>query len=52
MGGYGLYVWSSFGACALVCIFEPLQIRKRHQAIVQRLKREIRAEKFDEEELS
>lgn len=52
MGGYGLYVWSSFGVCALVFIFEPMQIRNRHKLIVMRLKREIRAEKFDKEELN
>lgn len=23
MGGYALYVWSSFGICALVMILEP-----------------------------
>ena len=48
MGGYALYVWSSFGVCALILILEPLAIHIRRKAIVQRLQREIRAEKFDQ----
>jgi heme exporter protein D len=24
MGGYALYVWGSFGACALLMVAEPL----------------------------
>lgn len=49
MGGYALYVWSSFGACALVLLFEPLSVRARFKAIVQRLKQEQLAEQFDRE---
>lgn len=49
MGGYALYVWSSFGACALVLLFEPLAIRARFKAILQRLKQEQLAEQFDRE---
>jgi heme exporter protein D len=49
MGGYALYVWSSFGACALVLILEPLLVRTRFKAIVQRLKQEQLAEQFDKE---
>jgi heme exporter protein D len=48
MGGYALYVWSSFGACALVLLFEPLAIRARHKRIVRRLQREVMAEQFDQ----
>jgi heme exporter protein D len=48
MGGYALYVWSSFGACALVLLFEPLAIRARHRVIVRRLQREVMAEQFDQ----
>ena len=34
MGGYGLYVWGSFGVCALTMIAEPLLARhRRKQAI-------------------
>ena len=49
MGGYALYVWSSFGMCALVLIAELVGISMRRQAIVKRLQYEIRAEKFDQE---
>jgi heme exporter protein D len=49
MGGYALYVWSSFGVCALVMIFEPLLVRARFKAIVRRLKQVKLAEQFDKE---
>ncbi len=49
MGGYALYVWSSFGVCALVLILEPLMVRARFRAIVGRLKQEQLAEQFDKE---
>jgi len=49
MGGYALYVWSSFGLCVLILILEPIAIHARRKAIAQRLRREIRAEKFDKE---
>ena len=49
MGGYALYVWSSFGICALVLLLEPLLIRARFTAIVRRLKQEQLAEQFDKE---
>ena len=48
MGGYALYVWSSFGVCALVLLLEPLAIRARHRVIVRRLQREVMAEQFDQ----
>lgn len=48
MGGYALYVWFSFGVCALVFLIEPLVVRARHQAIVRRLRREVMAEQFDQ----
>jgi heme exporter protein D len=49
MGGYALYVWGSFGVCALVLILEPLLVRGRFRAIVRRLKQEQLAEQFDKE---
>jgi len=30
MGGYGMYVWPSFGVTALCMIWEVLAIRRRH----------------------
>lgn len=49
MGGYALYVWSSFGVCALVLIWEPLSIQIRKRVIIRRLKLERIAEQFDSE---
>jgi heme exporter protein D len=48
MGGYALYVWSSFGVSALVFLLEPLAIRRRFKAIVRRLQREAIATQFDQ----
>lgn len=49
MGGYALYVWSSFGICALVLLLESVVIRARHKQVVRRLKQEYLAEQFDKE---
>ena len=46
MGGYALYVWCSFGVCALVLLLEPLMIKARHRAILRRLRQEVLAERF------
>ena len=32
MGGYGLYVWTSFGATALCLVWEVLAVWRRHVA--------------------
>ena len=34
MGGYGLYVWGSVGACLLVCILEPIALNLKRRAIL------------------
>lgn len=31
MGGYGLYVWGSVAACALLMTVEPWLARRRHR---------------------
>ena len=49
MGGYALYVWSSFGMCALVLLLEPVVIRARHKQVLRRLKQQRLAEQFDKE---
>jgi len=49
MGGYALYVWSSFGMCALVLVLEPLVIRARNKAVIRRLHQQLLAEQFDKE---
>ncbi|MBU6467817.1 MAG: heme exporter protein CcmD [Betaproteobacteria bacterium] len=40
MGGYGLYVWGSFGICALAMIIEPLILQSRNQKIRRQVKRQ------------
>jgi heme exporter protein D len=40
MGGYGLYVWGSFGVCALLMIVEPIMASKRRNDILRSLRRE------------
>ena len=42
MGGYALYVWGSFGVTALLMIAEPLLVRHRRRAILQRVSRIVR----------
>ena len=37
MGGYALYVWGSFGACALAMAVEPWLLGRRKQAVMERL---------------
>ena len=44
MGGYGLYVWGSFGVTALVMVAEPILVARNQRASVARLKRQLRAE--------
>jgi heme exporter protein D len=40
MGGYGLYVWGSFGVTALVMGLEVVQALYRHQHIRESLKKQ------------
>lgn len=35
MGGYGLYVWGSFGVTAAVILGELLALRARHRTLVR-----------------
>jgi heme exporter protein D len=44
MGGYGLYVWGSFGVTALFMIAEPLLLRGRARNIRKRIARMARIE--------
>ncbi|MDO8960362.1 MAG: heme exporter protein CcmD [Rhodocyclaceae bacterium] len=44
MGGYALYVWGSFGVCAVLMILEPILVRKRQSSILRILRRERQAE--------
>ena len=49
MGGYALYVWGSFGVCALALVVEPILTGHRHNTIVRRLRREVLAERLERE---
>ena len=49
MGGYALYVWGSFGVCALALALEPLLVGRRRRAIVGSLRRHVLADRMDQE---
>jgi heme exporter protein D len=49
MGGYALYVWGSFGACALALVLEPLLVGKRHGNVLRSLRRRALADRLDRE---
>jgi heme exporter protein D len=44
MGGYGAYVWGSFGATALIMALEPVLVARRRKAAVRLLQRQLRAD--------
>ena len=44
MGGYGLYVWGSFGVPALIMAIEPIVVSRNRKTTIARLKRQLRAE--------
>ena len=44
MGGYGLYVWGSFGVTALIMAVEPIVVARNRKTTIARLKRQLRAE--------
>lgn len=39
MGGYGLYVWGSYGAVVLALLIEIILLRRGRSQTLQRLKR-------------
>lgn len=44
MGGYGLYVWGSFGVTALFLTVETIIVARNRKTTLARLKRQLRAE--------
>ena len=44
MGGYGGYVWSSFGLTALIMAIEPIIASRNQKILIARLQRQLRAE--------
>jgi heme exporter protein D len=49
MGGYGGYVWGSFGACLVAMVIEPILAARRRKDIVRSLRRERLAEELDKQ---
>lgn len=47
MGGYALYVWGSFGLCALAMALEPLLLAGRRRAALQALRDQLRYGQLD-----
>ncbi len=45
MGGYGFYVWGSYGVTALFMIGEIVIVLRNKRTVIQRVKRMIRANK-------
>ncbi|NJD34372.1 MAG: heme exporter protein CcmD [Betaproteobacteria bacterium] len=50
MGGYALYVWGSFGACAILLIAEPFLAKRRLKQIRQSLIRERLADELESQQ--
>ncbi|RIX44217.1 MAG: heme exporter protein CcmD [Rhodocyclales bacterium GT-UBC] len=44
MGGYGFYVWGSFGVTVLIMALEPIMAARTQKLTIARLKRQLRAE--------
>ncbi|PKO35625.1 MAG: heme exporter protein CcmD [Betaproteobacteria bacterium HGW-Betaproteobacteria-7] len=44
MGGYGLYVWGSFGVTALIMVIEPIVVAHNRKNTIALLKRQLRAD--------
>jgi heme exporter protein D len=42
MGGYGAYIWSSFGITLILIVGEIIVTRQQHRTILQRLSRMMR----------
>ena len=49
MGGYGLYVWGSFGVTAAALLIETLLVRKRFGDTRRLLRRELAADRESQE---
>jgi heme exporter protein D len=49
MGNHGLYVWGSFVVMAAVMILEPVLLGRRRKRLLERLRRQYRAEALDKE---
>jgi heme exporter protein D len=52
MGGYGLYVWGSFGVCAVALAAEWVLVRQRSRAILASVKRQGIAARLEQEQMA
>lgn len=43
MGGFGFFIWTSFGIALLLIIIEVLMLKSHRHTVVKRLQRVIRA---------
>lgn len=43
MGGYGFYVWGSFGVTALIMAIEPILVARQRKTTIARVRRQLRA---------
>ena len=44
MGGYGVYVWGSYGVTLALLGIEALTVARKERATVSRLRRELRSD--------
>lgn len=49
MGGYGLYVWGALGACALLCIGEPVWLNLKRRALLTEVREQNALDKGQSE---
>ena len=49
MGGYAVYVWPSFGACALLMMVETFLVKQRQRAAVESLRRQNLTDQLDKQ---
>jgi heme exporter protein D len=47
MGNHGFYVWGSVGVMALTMALEPILLIRGRKRLINRLKRQFRAEKTE-----
>jgi heme exporter protein D len=50
MGGHGLYVWGSFGACLLLMVVEPILARVRRSNALTELRAKLPRRKESQDE--
>ncbi len=49
MGGYGLYMWGSYGMAALVLVFNVLAARRREKSVRRELEETMRLNQAESE---